>query len=112
MDCIFCKIVSGEIPSQIVGETEHFLAFRDINPIAPTHVLIIPKVHIEKPSELSSFDDNALGELFNLIQEIAESEGISETGFRTLFNTGKNAGQEVKHLHFHVIGGRKLGKIG
>jgi len=112
MDCIFCKIVSGEISSQIVKETKHFLAFRDINPVAPTHILIVPKMHIEKPAELASLGDSALGELFTLIQEIAENEGIAETGFRTLFNTGKDAGQEVKHLHLHIIGGRKLGRIG
>lgn len=112
MDCIFCKIISGEIPADTVAETHNFIAFRDINPVAPTHILIIPKEHIETHSELAELDDSAASELFKLAEEIAEMEGIAPTGFRLLVNKGKDSGQEVAHLHFHLIGGRRLGKIG
>ncbi|AKI96758.1 histidine triad nucleotide-binding protein [Kosmotoga pacifica] len=112
MDCIFCKIIAGEIPAQIVRETEHYIAFRDINPVAPSHVLVVPKKHLEKLGELTNMDESALRELFELVQDIAQAERIEETGFRTLVNVGKDAGQEVKHLHFHIIGGRRLGRIG
>ncbi|ACR80808.1 MULTISPECIES: histidine triad nucleotide-binding protein [Kosmotoga] len=112
MNCIFCKIIAGEIPAGKVAETENFLAFRDINPVAPAHILVVPKKHMEKPGELALLDGDILKELFKLFQDIAEKEGIAESGFRTLVNTGPDSGQEVKHLHFHIIGGRKLGKIG
>ena len=104
--CLFCRIVRGEIPAALVWEDAHSLAFRDIDPKAPVHVLVIPKRHV---SSLNSADDPAaLGRLMLAAREIAEAEGIAEPGYRTVINTGPDAGQSVQHLHVHVLGGRAL----
>ncbi|MFZ5817701.1 MAG: histidine triad nucleotide-binding protein [Bacillota bacterium] len=110
-DCIFCKIVAGQIPSAKVYEDDQVLAFRDINPQAPVHLLVIPKKHLASVSELSSEDSAMLGHVFAAIQQVARSEGIAESGYRVVTNTGKDAGQVVFHLHFHVLGGRPLGPV-
>ena len=108
-DCIFCKIISKEIPSNIVYESEDILAFRDINPVAPTHILVIPKKHIKSLVNLRSEDELLIGKIYTVINKIAKEEGISENGFRVVVNCGEDGGQEVEHLHFHIIGGKKLG---
>lgn len=105
-DCVFCKIVEGKIPSTKVYEDDEVLAFKDINPIAPIHILIIPKKHIKSLTELN--DDKLLSHIFKVIKEVAKSQGVEEKGYRVITNVGEDGGQAVKHLHFHVIGGKKL----
>lgn len=107
MDCIFCKIINGEIPSNKVYEDDDILAFRDISPMAPTHILVIPKRHIASMAEITSEDSNLIGHIFAKIADIAREEKIDD-GFRVISNCGKAAGQTVFHLHYHVIGGREL----
>ena len=105
-DCLFCRIVRHEIPATIVREDEHTLAFRDIDPKAPTHVLVIPKTHV---ASLNDADDAAtLGRLILAAREIADAEGIASSGYRTVINTGADAGQTVHHVHLHLLGGRHL----
>ncbi|MFM8332382.1 MAG: histidine triad nucleotide-binding protein [Candidatus Methylumidiphilus sp.] len=105
-DCLFCKLATGEITPATVYETDHILAFRDIYPRAPTHVLVIPKQHI---ATLNDLDDLGLaGELLLAVREVAKLTGIAEDGYRTVINCGGNGGQEVFHLHVHVLGGRTL----
>ena len=108
-DCIFCKIIKKEIPSSIVYEDEEILAFRDINPVAPVHILVIPKKHIESLVYLNAEDEALIGRIYTVINKIAKQEKIDENGFRVVVNCGEDGGQEVKHLHFHIIGGKKLG---
>lgn len=108
-DCLFCKIVKKEIPSTIVYEDEEIIAFRDINPVAPVHVLVIPKKHISSLVDLKPEDEAIIGRIYSVINKIAKQEGIDEKGFRVVVNCGEDGGQEVKHLHFHLIGGKKLG---
>lgn len=105
-DCIFCKIVKGEIPSTKVYEDDEVLAFEDINPIAPIHTLVIPKEHINNLLELN--DPKLLEHIHNVIKKVAKEKGIDEKGFRVVTNIGEDGGQAVKHLHFHVMGGAKL----
>lgn len=105
-DCVFCKIVEGKIPSTKVYEDDEVLAFKDINPIAPIHILIIPKKHIKSLTELN--DDKLLAHIFKVIKDVAKSQGVEEKGYRVITNIGEDGGQAVKHLHFHVIGGKKL----
>jgi len=108
---IFSKILRGEIPCEKVFESEYTLAFRDIYPKAPTHVLVIPKKHYVSLNDFSAkADKEELSDIFKTILEVAESEGIKNTGYRVTTNTGRDANQEVGHLHFHIIGGRKLGR--
>ena len=107
-DCLFCKMVSGEIKPDVVFETDNVLAFRDINPQAPTHVLIIPKKHISTLNELQPEDNSLVGEIFQVAKKVAEMEGIAESGYRTVFNCNKAAGQEVFHIHLHLLGGRNM----
>jgi len=107
-DCLFCRIISKEIPSDCVFENENMYAFRDNNPQAPVHILIIPKTHI---STLNDVDDNhklLVGEILLTSKMLAEKEGIAENGYRTVFNCNKNGGQEVYHIHLHLLGGRKM----
>lgn len=106
--CLFCRIVAGEIPAKRALETDHVMAFHDINPQAPTHVLVIPRVHIESLNALS--DDNAavMSEMFLAAKRVAAEAGLAESGYRTVFNCGRDAGMEVDHLHLHVLGGRAL----
>ena len=108
-DCIFCKIINGDIPSTKVYEDEEILAFRDINPVAPTHILVIPKKHISSLVEINKEDEALIGRIYTNINKIAEQEGIINSGFRVVVNCGEDGGQEVQHLHFHIIGGKKLG---
>ncbi len=107
-ECIFCKIVAGEIPSHTVYSDETVTAFRDINPVAPTHILIIPNKHIEAVSDLPEEDEQLMGHLFTVAQKLAEEEGIAESGYRLIINNGPDANQVVFHLHLHLIGGRKM----
>ena len=106
-DCLFCKIVAGELGSEVVHETENSLAFRDINPAAPTHVLFIPKEHIGSASDLGTSHAELLGEMFGAIGEVAKAAGL-DRGHRIVTNVGSDAGQTVHHLHFHLIGGRSM----
>lgn len=108
-DCIFCKIIGKEIPSQIVYEDEEILAFKDIAPKAPVHIIVIPKKHIKKITEIEKQDEAVIGRIYNVINQIAKEQGIAEDGFRVIINCGENGGQEVPHVHFHLLGGTKLG---
>ena len=104
--CLFCRIVRGEIPAKIVAESAHCVAFRDINPQAPTHVLIIPRAHVASLNEAT--DAAMIGQLALLAAEIAKTEGIADSGYRTVINTNGDAGQTVFHLHMHLLGGRVM----
>jgi histidine triad (HIT) family protein len=108
MDCIFCKIVTGEIPSDSVYEDEEIIAFRDINPQAPVHIIIIPRKHIASLSDLSQSDSALVGRMVMVANKLAKDEGIAEKGYRLVINCGKEGGQLVPHLHLHLVGGRKL----
>ena len=107
MDCLFCKIISGEIPSTKVYEDDKILAFRDINPMAPTHILVIPKEHIGGVDELNDGNCAVVAYIFAKIAEIAKKEGLTN-GYRVVSNVGEDGGQTVRHLHFHILGGKKL----
>jgi len=107
-ECLFCAIVAGDIPSTQVLETDQILAFRDIDPQAPTHVLIIPKAHYPDVAALAAADAALLGEMIDAAQQVAAAEGVADTGYRVVFNTGVQAGQTVPHVHGHVLGGRSL----
>lgn len=108
-DCLFCKIASGEMEADVVHTGERVIAFRDINPGAPTHVLLIPKEHVTDVSELTAEHGELLAEIFTTAQRLASAEGVDESGYRVVANRGPNAGQSVMHLHFHLLGGRRLG---
>lgn len=105
-DCLFCKIMEGSIPAAVVEETENGVAFRDINPQAPTHVLIIPRRHVESLNEVD--DPEMMGDLVKLAQRVAASEAL-ESGWRLVANVGRDGGQTVFHLHLHLLGGRRMG---
>jgi len=107
-DCIFCKIVSGEIKGTIVYSDDQATAFRDINPAAPTHILIVPNRHIESVNVLASDDEQLMGHLFTVAGQLARSEGIDQTGYRLIANTGPDGGQTVYHVHVHLIGGQRM----
>ncbi len=107
MDCLFCKIVVGEIPSQKVYEDEQVLAFRDIAPQAPTHILVIPKEHIPSMDGISAENAGVVAHIFQVIPQIAAAEGLAK-GYRVVSNCGADAGQTVHHLHFHILGGKEL----
>lgn len=109
-DCIFCKIIKGEIPSSKVYEDEEIIAINDINPVAPIHILVIPKKHIDCIAHLNEKDEHLIGKIYSVINKIAEEKGFKEQGFRVIVNSGKDGGQEVMHLHFHVLAGKKLGE--
>ena len=106
--CLFCRIVKGELPSKIAHEDERVVAFHDISPQAPVHVLIIPRKHIATLNEVSSADTELLAHMFSVARKLAEQLGVAQNGYRTVFNVNADAGQTVFHLHLHVIGGRKL----
>ena len=106
-NCLFCKIVAGEIPSTKVYEDETVLAFRDIAPMAPTHILVIPKAHIGSVAEITAENSGVVAHIFEVIAAIAKAEGL-EKGYRVVSNCGDDAGQTVHHLHFHILGGKKL----
>ena len=109
-DCIFCKIIKGEIPSDKVYEDDDILAFKDINPAAPIHILVIPKKHIKSLLQLEDKDYELVGKIQKVINKLAKQLNIEEEGFRVIVNCGKNAGQEVMHLHYHLLAGKKLGE--
>ncbi len=106
MDCIFCKIASGQIPSEKVYESENVIAFKDINPVAPEHILIIPKKHISNIEDITGEDTPHITELFIAAKEISKERALIDKGYRIIINNGKSAGQEVPHLHMHIIGGK------
>ncbi len=110
-ECVFCKIAAGSIPAQIVWQDEHALAFRDIRPQAPVHVLFIPRRHLETFDELAESGGPALASLAKGIREVVAAEGLGLTGYRILSNNGPDAGQEVPHVHIHLFGGRDLGPM-
>ena len=107
-DCLFCKMANGEITPDIVHETDDILAFRDINPQAPTHVLVIPRRHISSINDLTEADQELVGKLYLGAKAVAGKEGIRESGYRTVMNCGAGAGQTVFHIHLHVLGGRGM----
>jgi len=107
-DCLFCKMVAGDIKPAVVYENDHVLAFRDIRPRAPVHVLVVPKRHIPTLDDLPEDDPALASELWQAVKKVARSEGIAETGYRTVVNCRGDSGQEVYHLHLHVLGGRPL----
>ena len=107
-NCLFCKIIAGEIPSKKVYEDENVYAFHDINPNAPVHVLVIPKVHIASIQELTEENLSAVSAVLKVIPQIAKELGLAENGYRVITNCGEDGGQSVKHLHFHILGGKKL----
>ncbi|NOH04432.1 MAG: histidine triad nucleotide-binding protein [Chloroflexi bacterium] len=111
-DCIFCKIVKGEIPSTNVYKDEQVTAFRDINPAAPTHILIVPNRHIDSVNMMIPEDEPLVGRLFSVARQLAEKEGIAEDGYRLVVNTNAGAGQTVFHLHMHLLGGRQMRALG
>jgi histidine triad (HIT) family protein len=112
-ECLFCRIISREILSDVVYQDDEFLAFKDIHPQAPTHVLIIPKVHFDSLVEISDQQEKLMGRLVIIAKKLAEKEGLAKKGYRLVLNCGAEGGQVVPHLHLHLIGGRKLnGKIG
>jgi len=110
-DCLFCRIVAGEIPATVVHETDTTLAFRDIGPKAPVHVLVIPKAHHRDVATLAAADPALAGEVLAVAAAVARDEGLLEDGFRVIFNVGRDGGQEVFHVHAHVVGGHPLGPM-
>ena len=110
-DCIFCKIINKEIPSNIVFENESVIAFEDLNPVAPVHILVVPKKHMTDIMDVNNDDMHYLMEVYKAIQNIVKEKEIEESGFRIVNNCGENGGQTVGHIHFHIIGGKKLGEM-
>lgn len=112
-DCLFCKIVKGEIPAKKVYENDEVIAFHDIQPQAPIHILVIPKKHITSLAHLTKEDEAMIGRIYGVINEIAEEQGVKQEGYRVVVNCGKNGGQTVMHLHFHILAGKTMSeKIG
>ncbi len=107
-NCIFCKIVAGEIPAQLVYQDAQAVAFRDVNPQAPVHILVIPRLHIESLNDAARSDEAPLGYLLRVAARVANEQGVAESGYRTVINNGEGAGQSVFHIHVHVLGGRTL----
>jgi len=108
-DCLFCKIVAGQVPGSIVYQDDRVVAFRDVNPQAPMHVLVVPRRHIASLNELDPEDDDLVGEVIRRAAALAAEQGHAERGYRTVFNCNADAGQTVFHIHLHVLGGRRLG---
>lgn len=107
-NCLFCRIARGEVPADIVHQDDLVLAFRDVNPKAPTHLLLIPRQHIDSAADLAETDGQMLGRMFSVAAKLAAQAGIAERGFRLVSNSGPAAGQSVDHLHFHLLGGRSM----
>ena len=107
-ECIFCKIVRGEMPATIVYKDEQVTAFRDIHPVAPTHILVVPNQHIASTNDITERDVQLLGHMLTVVKSIADKEGISKSGYRLIVNTGPDANQVVFHLHLHIIGGQRM----
>ncbi len=108
-NCLFCKIIRGDVPSSKVYEDEKVFAFKDINPAAPIHILLIPKKHISSLADVKEEDGELISHMHKIVNVIAKQEGFDENGYRLIVNCGKDAGQEVMHLHFHILSGKKLG---
>ncbi len=111
-DCLFCKIVAGDIPADIIYQDEHVIAFRDISPQAPTHILIVPRKHIATINDLESTDQLLAGHLLLTAQKLAREQGIDQSGFRLVMNCNQEGGQTVYHIHMHLMGGRQLTVLG
>ena len=109
-DCLFCKIIKGEIPSEKVYEDEEVLAFNDINPEAPIHILVVPKKHIISLAHIEKDDEKLIGKIFGVIDKISEEKDFKQDGYRVITNCGENGGQSINHLHFHILAGKKLGE--
>jgi histidine triad (HIT) family protein len=107
-DCIFCKIIKGEAPATILYQDEQIIAFRDIHPVAPTHLLIVPVKHIASVNDVLPEDEPVMGRLFTVAKQLAAQEGITESGYRLIVNTGAHGGQVVFHLHMHLMGGQRM----
>lgn len=107
-DCIFCQIAKKEIPSEFISDKDDFYVIKDISPSAPVHLLIIPKRHLESLSDISDQDDNLMGAMMREVKHLAEKFNINKSGYKVVINTGKDGGQEVPHLHIHLLGGKKL----
>ena len=107
-ECIFCKIIRGDIPATVVYKDEQVTAFRDINPVAPTHILVVPNKHIPSTNDVAEQDEQLLGHMLAVVKPIADVEGITESGYRLIVNTGPDANQVVFHLHLHIIGGQRM----
>jgi histidine triad (HIT) family protein len=107
-DCLFCKILNGDIPADIIYESDSAIAFRDVNPQAPTHVLVIPRKHVATINDLNEEDQEIVGSLYLAAKDIARAEGLSDEGYRAVMNCNEGAGQSVFHIHLHVLGGRAL----
>jgi len=108
MDCIFCEIAAGKMPADTLYQDEQIIAFRDINPVAPIHVLIIPRKHIRSLADLPEADLPLMGNMVNIANQLAQREGIAQSGYRLVINSGEQGGQLVPHLHVHLLGGRRL----
>lgn len=111
-DCIFCKIANGKIPAEVVYKSDNVVGFRDLHPVAPTHILFIPKKHYATLNDIPADELGIVSDLINGIREIAKKEKVDGKGYRVITNVNKDAGQEVFHLHVHLIGGRPMGKMG
>lgn len=112
MDCIFCRIAKGEIKSNVIYQDEQVIAFPDINPKAPVHILIVPRKHIDCVADLQNSEEQLMGHLVNIANKLARENGVAASGFRLVINSGPEGGQLVPHLHIHLLGGRQLGKLG
>ena len=108
MDCLFCKIIKGEIPTEIIWQDNEIFAFKDIHPLAPTHILIIPKKHIPSIVELQGSDEKLMGKMIMAAKMLAEKQGIAKDGYKLLFRVGSHGGQEIPHIHLHLLGGARL----
>ncbi len=112
MSCIFCSIAKGEVRSKVIYQDDQAIAFHDINPKAPVHILIIPRKHIDCVADLQESDEHLMGHLINIASKLARENGVAASGFRLVINCGPEGGQIVPHLHIHLLGGRQLGKMG
>ena len=108
MDCVFCQIISGDLPGDFLYQDDELVAFRDIHPAAPTHVLIVPKKHVESLAHLSKGETSLIGRMANIANKLARDGGLAESGYRVVINCGREGGQIVPHLHMHLLGGRKM----
>ena len=107
-ECVFCNIISKKMPAEFVYEDERIVAFRDINPQAPVHVLIVPRKHIETTNDVGEADKDLIGDMILVAKKVAEQEGVAESGYRLVMNCNENSGQEIYHLHLHLLGGRRM----
>lgn len=108
MPCIFCSIIAGEAPAEVLYQDEQVTAFRDIHPVAPIHILVVPNIHVASVNDLTEEDEPLVGHLFSVARRLAEQEGIQQSGYRLIVNSGAHAGQAVFHLHLHLIGGQRM----